>query len=29
VVSHMRKLQKLPSRVKSYFKHPMIAYAAA
>ena len=29
VVFHMRKLQKLPSRVKSYFKHPKIAYAAA
>ena len=29
VISHMRKLQKLPTRVASYFKHPKIAYAAA
>jgi transposase len=28
VVSHMRKLQKLPGRVASYFKHPKIQYAA-
>ncbi|MBC8554162.1 MAG: IS630 family transposase [Candidatus Brocadiales bacterium] len=28
VVSHLRKLQKLPDRVKKYFKHPKIAYAA-
>lgn len=28
VMSHMRKLQKLPERVASYFKHPKIAYAA-
>lgn len=28
IISHMRKLQKLPSRVKSYFSHPKIAYAA-
>ncbi len=27
-VSHLRKLQKLPERVKKYFKHPKIAYAA-
>jgi transposase len=27
VVSHMRKLQKLPGRVAKYFKHPKIAYA--
>lgn len=27
-ISHLRKLQKLPYRVKSYFKHPMVAYAA-
>jgi transposase len=28
VKSHMVKLQKLPARVRSYFKHPQIAYAA-
>lgn len=28
VLSHLRKLQKLPARVKSYFQHPDIAYAA-
>ena len=28
VVSHMRKLQKSPERVRAYFKHPKIAYAA-
>jgi transposase len=28
VKSHMVKLQKLPARVSSYFKHPKIAYAA-
>ncbi|HHI82393.1 MAG TPA: IS630 family transposase [Rhizobiales bacterium] len=27
VVSHMRKLQKLPNRVASYFRHPKIQYA--
>lgn len=27
-ISHMRKLQKMPSRVKKYFTHPKIAYAA-
>ena len=27
-ISHLRKLQKLPERVKKYFKHPKIAYAA-
>ena len=27
-ISHLRKLQKSPSRVKKYFKHPKIAYAA-
>jgi len=27
-LSHMRMLQKSPQRVKSYFKHPKIAYAA-
>jgi hypothetical protein len=27
-ISHLRKLQKLPARVKRYFKHPKIAYAA-
>ena len=28
VVSHMRKLQKLPERIIKYFKHPRIKYAA-
>lgn len=28
VVSHMRKLQKKPARVKKYFEHPRIHYAA-
>ncbi len=28
VLSHLRKLQKLPARVISYFQHPDIAYAA-
>ena len=28
VVSHMRKLQKLPERITKYFKHPRINYAA-
>ena len=28
VVSHMHKLQNLPGRVKKYFKHPKIKYAA-
>jgi transposase len=27
VVSHMRKLQKLPERITKYFKHPRINYA--
>jgi transposase len=27
-ISHLRKLQKLPERVKRYFKHPKIMYAA-
>jgi transposase len=27
-ISHLRKLQKLPGRVKKYFMHPKIAYAA-
>jgi transposase len=27
-ISHLRKLQKLPGRVRKYFKHPKIAYAA-
>ena len=26
-ISHLRKLQKMPSRVVKYFKHPKIAYA--
>lgn len=28
VLSHLRKLQKLPARIKKYFEHPFIAYAA-
>lgn len=28
VISHLRKLQKLPTRIKKYFEHPFIAYAA-
>ena len=28
VVTHMRKLQKLPDRVAAYFRHPKIEYAA-
>ena len=28
MVSHMRKLQKLPCRVRKYFEHPRIRYAA-
>ncbi len=28
-ISHLRKLQKLPHRVRSYFRHPKIRYAAA
>lgn len=27
-ISHLRKIQKMPSRIKKYFKHPKIAYAA-
>ncbi|WP_320042998.1 transposase [uncultured Desulfobacter sp.] len=27
-LSHLRKLQKLPSRLANYFKHPKIDYAA-
>ncbi len=27
-ISHLRKLQKSPSRVRKYFKHPKISYAA-
>ena len=27
-ISHLRKLQKLPNRVKNYFRHPKISYAA-
>ena len=27
-VSHLRKIQKLPGRIKKYFTHPKIAYAA-
>jgi hypothetical protein len=26
-ISHLRRLQKLPGRIKKYFKHPKIAYA--
>jgi transposase len=28
VLSQLRKLQKLPARIRNYFKHPSIAYAA-
>ena len=28
-ISHLRKLQKLPGRIKKYFKHPKITYAEA
>ena len=28
LVSHLRKLQKLPSRILKYFEHPFIAYAS-
>jgi len=28
-ISHLRKLQKLPGRIKKYFKHPKITYAGA
>jgi len=28
LISHMRKLQKMPARVVKYFRHPKIAYAA-
>ena len=27
-IAHLRRVQKLPDRVKSYFQHPKIAYAA-
>jgi transposase len=27
IISHLRKIQKLPERVKKYFKHPKISYA--
>jgi len=27
-ISHLRKLQKLPGRIRKYFKHPKISYAA-
>ena len=27
-ISHLRMIQKKPKRVKKYFKHPKIAYAA-
>jgi transposase len=27
-ITHLRRVQKLPERVKSYFQHPKIAYAA-
>ena len=29
VLSEIRKLQKLPARIKSYFQHPSVAYAAS
>ncbi|MEP0873233.1 transposase [Trichocoleus desertorum AS-A10] len=28
LISHLRKLQKLPSRIQEYFEHPFIAYAS-
>jgi len=28
LISHLHKLQKLPARIKKYFEHPFIAYAA-
>jgi transposase len=28
LISHLRKLQKLPSRIRKYFEHPFIAYAS-
>jgi transposase len=28
VLSHLHKLQKLPARIRKYFLHPFIAYAA-
>jgi transposase len=28
VISHMRSLQKMPSRVKKYFEHPYVKYAS-
>jgi transposase len=28
LLAHLRKLQKLPARIRSYFQHPSIAYAA-
>lgn len=28
LISHLSKLQKLPSRIRKYFEHPFIAYAA-
>jgi hypothetical protein len=28
ILNHLHKLQQLPTRVKSYFQHPDIAYAA-
>ena len=28
-LSHLRKLQKLPGRIKNYFKHPKIVYAGS
>ncbi len=28
LISHLRKLQKLPSRILKYFEHPFIAYAS-
>ena len=29
VLSQLRKLQKLPARIRSYFQHPSVAYAAS
>jgi hypothetical protein len=28
VIGHMRKLSKLPARVRSFFQHPTFRYAA-
>jgi len=28
VISHLRRIGKLPGRVKKYFQHPLVKYAA-